>query len=407
MHPKALVYLVFLLSTLVSCTVFVDDQDGSPSVHWDGSWERYSDLGSAYTELAWQGTLTLGNQSGATVTFTFTGTSVWVFGSLWPGETETSRSMYVVDNGRPTEFVPSGLEEPSRLQFYGSGTLPAGEHTLKVTNLGAFLWLDYFEFDDADPTGDYRTAVLYDDHCTVLPRNNDHGIPISFQYKRERWGVHNFHNFRVRHIFSVAPPPLYPIPSSPSSTSSSSDASGTSSNASPPPPQDAATPQTHAHRMSHGALVGLITATTAGGVALLALVLFYFVRRHFRRTRSRLRDVDAALPSFQKPAPPEEGDPHPHASGDASLVRSATRSPTTTGTGPPGVRGVRPASEAGDIDRSACDCGPAAVGPRATDGGVSVAGGRGFSHGGDAPSISEVEDEKNMLPPPYQDCADP
>ena len=85
MLPKAPIYSVFLLTTLVSCTIYIDDQDGTPSLFWSGSWGRYSNLGSAYTELAWQGTLSLGNQSGATVTFTFTGESgalAWQWTSL-------------------------------------------------------------------------------------------------------------------------------------------------------------------------------------------------------------------------------------------------------------------------------------------------------------------------------------
>lgn len=73
MLPKALIYSVFLLATFVSCTTYIDDQDGTPNLFWSGSWGRYSNLGTGYTVLAWQGTLSLGNQSGATVTFTFTG----------------------------------------------------------------------------------------------------------------------------------------------------------------------------------------------------------------------------------------------------------------------------------------------------------------------------------------------
>lgn len=46
------------------------------------------------------------------------------------------------------------------------------------------------------------------------------------------------------------------------------------------------------------------------------------------------------------------------------------------------------------------------MGPRATDGGVCVAGGPSFSNiHEDAPSMLEAgEGEKSVLPPSYQDC---
>ena len=73
MHPRAQIYCVFLLSTLVSCAVFIDGQDQNSAVHWDGPWVPFS--GFDYPAVAWKDTLTLGNQSGITVTLTFTGES--------------------------------------------------------------------------------------------------------------------------------------------------------------------------------------------------------------------------------------------------------------------------------------------------------------------------------------------
>ena len=57
--------------------------------------------------------------------------------------------------------------------------------------------------------------------------------------------------------------------------------------------------------------------------------------------------------------------------------------------------------QAGDVFRS-CHCRHQMMRRRETDGGVSVAGGPGLSNA-DAPSISEVESGKDMLPPSYQD----
>ena len=251
------------------------------------------------------------------------GTSVGVFGSLWPGETG-ARSTYAVDNGKPTEFVPPGLQGPSRLQFYASGALPEGEHTLKVTNLGSFLWLDYFEYDDVVPSGTAgsgatttfspKTTTTQTTTTTARPSpvtitttaspSHDVAGPLSSTTSQPSASASSQASApRTSPTASpsssssatAAPPPLSPVPSSPSSTSLSSAASSASSPNSPPPPQDAATPKTHAHPLSRGARVGLIAATTVGGVALLALVLLCFVRR--RRARSRLRLGDAAIPS--------------------------------------------------------------------------------------------------------------
>ena len=66
-----------VVSTFVSCTVFcalavadrhiVDDQDDNPKLQWGEGWTQTSQI-SARDE-----TLTLGNQTGETMTFTFTG----------------------------------------------------------------------------------------------------------------------------------------------------------------------------------------------------------------------------------------------------------------------------------------------------------------------------------------------
>ena len=258
------------------------------------------------------------------------GTSVGVFGSLWPGESDAARSTYVIDNGRPTEFVPTELQQPARLQFYASGTLSEGEHTLKVTNLGAFLWLDYFEYDDvvaSSAAGGGTTTTSSPKATTVRPSSttttpttrpppvtvtttaspsHDGGGSLSTttsessaitSSQARASGTSSTASTSSSSSAAAAPPPLYSVPFSPSSPSSVT--SGASSNA-PPPPQDATTSQGHAHRLSRGALVGLIAATTAGGVALLALVLMYFVR--LRQARSRLRNIDAAI-SSKSPSP--------------------------------------------------------------------------------------------------------
>ena len=72
MYATARIYCIFLLSTLVSCTVFIDDQDHNSAVLWGGRWDTYIGYDR---DLAWKGSLSLANRSGTTVTFTFTGES--------------------------------------------------------------------------------------------------------------------------------------------------------------------------------------------------------------------------------------------------------------------------------------------------------------------------------------------
>ena len=73
-----------------------------------------------------------------------------VYGAFKPVGTWNIQSLYAVDGRSPTPFLPSQQvdQESYRQLFFDSGPLRLGEHTLKVTNLGVQLWLDYFVYDD-------------------------------------------------------------------------------------------------------------------------------------------------------------------------------------------------------------------------------------------------------------------
>ena len=74
-------------------------------------------------------------------------------------------SLYSIDGGHPTVFIPSPEvgQDAYGQKFFDSGTLPLDRHTLKITNIGDQLWLDYFQYDDGNrsiaPTSDSTHRV--------------------------------------------------------------------------------------------------------------------------------------------------------------------------------------------------------------------------------------------------------
>ncbi|PIL28487.1 hypothetical protein GSI_08525 [Ganoderma sinense ZZ0214-1] len=136
----ALVFSISRPNLALADSLIVDDWD--PSLQWVGGWIGFKDE----PPPSWDRTLTWSNISSSTVTFTFTGTSVEVFGALRPVGVWSMQSQYAIDGGSPTTFVlPQEVSQEAYNQsFYRSGALSAGTHTLKVTNLGTQLWLDYF-----------------------------------------------------------------------------------------------------------------------------------------------------------------------------------------------------------------------------------------------------------------------
>lgn len=82
------------------------------------------------------------------------GTSVSVYGALLPVGTFTRISQYTIDGQNTTVYNPPETiaSEQHRVQFYDSGTLPFGQHTLTIENLGEEYWFDFIKADGVDPT---------------------------------------------------------------------------------------------------------------------------------------------------------------------------------------------------------------------------------------------------------------
>ncbi|KAI0331686.1 hypothetical protein GY45DRAFT_600831 [Cubamyces sp. BRFM 1775] len=117
----------------------IDDAD--LRILYSGSWISYTGLNDS---MNWAGTVTYSNTSGATANLTFVGDSVGVFGAFTPVGTYNMRSQYFLDNGPPVVFSPPSViqKEEYRHQFYFSGPIPLGVHTIRVENLGEQFWLD-------------------------------------------------------------------------------------------------------------------------------------------------------------------------------------------------------------------------------------------------------------------------
>ncbi|KAI0328212.1 hypothetical protein GY45DRAFT_1326624 [Cubamyces sp. BRFM 1775] len=141
--------------------VYVDDND--PSVIFSGGWDVST------TPYAWHHSLHAAQGAGLTATFTFTGTWISVVGG--GGDTNTfgwPSTSYVID-GKNYGILNTGSDASPDTYFdnvtmFTSPTLPAGKHTLVITNLNGTkpntFWLDYFWYlPSDDPSTSTHTSA--------------------------------------------------------------------------------------------------------------------------------------------------------------------------------------------------------------------------------------------------------
>ncbi|TFK24590.1 hypothetical protein FA15DRAFT_412091 [Coprinopsis marcescibilis] len=100
-------------------------------------------------------TLHLTRVRGATVRVKFEGTAIAVFGHLPDSEFTNPVSWYSIDNGPTKVYSPDLRTHRPQEQFFYSGDLDPGNHTLFITNEkgAAYFWIDYFSVS-GHPTGD-------------------------------------------------------------------------------------------------------------------------------------------------------------------------------------------------------------------------------------------------------------
>ncbi|KAI0658696.1 hypothetical protein C8Q70DRAFT_934209 [Cubamyces menziesii] len=229
-----------MTSATVNGYVYVDDND--PSVVFSDGWAVSN------TPYAWHHSLHAASQAGLTATFTFTGTWISVVGG--GGDTNTfgwPSTSYVID-GKNYGILNTGSDASPDTYFdnvtmFTSPTLPAGQHTLVITNLNGTkpntFWLDYFWYlpsDDPNTSSSTRATTTVGGQPTNLPASS--------------------HSTTSSHT-SASPSPTSSNSDGSSSTSSSSSAttaSSSSSDSSPLTPPSGPTPSTTPSAVSAQAL---------------------------------------------------------------------------------------------------------------------------------------------------------
>ncbi|TFK18217.1 hypothetical protein FA15DRAFT_675459 [Coprinopsis marcescibilis] len=124
-------------------TVIVDDSD--PAIQWEPAqqWRVSLQPGNAQNDAT-----RLTQNLGASMTYTFTGTSISVYGMISPGDDTPTIASFRIDNQPAVnwraQYIPNRMQY--RTPFYHSPTLEYGQHTLHLINMvqGNRLWIDYF-----------------------------------------------------------------------------------------------------------------------------------------------------------------------------------------------------------------------------------------------------------------------
>ncbi|EPQ52357.1 hypothetical protein GLOTRDRAFT_132471 [Gloeophyllum trabeum ATCC 11539] len=145
----------------MSSSVLLTIDDTNPDLHYSPGWFTAGNATTEYNGTT-HGTVTFGS----TMTFTFVGSAITVYGTVGPTK---STSSYNLDD--LPAYVHSAPEPPSpvyRQVFYQSPVLPFGEHMLimqKTTRDNSYLWLDFLEYNATEPSAPSTTSAP----ATVLP----------------------------------------------------------------------------------------------------------------------------------------------------------------------------------------------------------------------------------------------
>ncbi|KAF7986362.1 hypothetical protein HWV62_35374 [Athelia sp. TMB] len=155
----------------------VDDAD--PRIQYSGDWVT---SGSIEGEQTYDGTLHGTSTIGAEITFSFTGTSVYVYGTVAP-TTVPAVTNYTIDGGVPFTFVAPIVDfAAGDFCFYQSPNLVDGVHTLVITNNAndVAYWFDYLTYKVRRRPPALPTSIIFptDSHFSASAR--DPSLPIVF-----------------------------------------------------------------------------------------------------------------------------------------------------------------------------------------------------------------------------------
>ncbi|KAJ7290052.1 hypothetical protein C8J57DRAFT_1275089 [Mycena rebaudengoi] len=177
----------------MSNIAIVDERD--PLVKYVGTWNN----AGAYQEF--QGTTRWSATTGSTMSFTFEGTSIIVFGSVAAKDPPLSSLSFVIDGSIIGAYVPIS-NPPYHQPLWTSPTLSDGFHTILITQAEAqssgVIFLDYFLYntssttvesyfvDDIDPRIKYSGAWKrfggdFDLQHTAI-RTDAAGASLSFEF---------------------------------------------------------------------------------------------------------------------------------------------------------------------------------------------------------------------------------
>ncbi|OBZ65809.1 hypothetical protein A0H81_01427 [Grifola frondosa] len=141
-HPHLTSFLS--TSTMSTGQVFLPIDNTNPAIHYSGGWI------DSTKSAAWNSSIEVTSNNGATASFSFTGTGVVVVGWSISGEepgASGALSQYVLDGGSAMEYL-APLVDDNDVVFYGSGTVADGSHTLEITviNAGVGYVIDYLAY---------------------------------------------------------------------------------------------------------------------------------------------------------------------------------------------------------------------------------------------------------------------
>ncbi|OBZ65296.1 hypothetical protein A0H81_14721 [Grifola frondosa] len=138
-------------AVVTAAVILVDDSD--PRITYAGTWTFNPPPGNM---IQYNDTVTLTRELGAAATFSFTGTAISVYGTRGPTGTYTWNATYSIDGGPPWFFADENPLDTQmyRVKFFASSLLPDAQHTLLITNIGDWYWLDYLAVNISDSTPD-------------------------------------------------------------------------------------------------------------------------------------------------------------------------------------------------------------------------------------------------------------
>ncbi|THU93860.1 hypothetical protein K435DRAFT_581226, partial [Dendrothele bispora CBS 962.96] len=117
--------------------IIIDDQDAR--ITYSGQWSL------AGSEMDFRHTLFSSQNSGASASFTFNGSSISVFGRVDNSSSGIVSASFSVDGSYPVSFANTAQSFVSyNKQFFQSRSLGAGVHKLNInSNSENPLWIDY------------------------------------------------------------------------------------------------------------------------------------------------------------------------------------------------------------------------------------------------------------------------